>query len=257
MVRKGTTDPISEEEPVPATGEAPLEVQILQVQPAFDTEGSNGSPEAPVATPTTAPGGVEPPRRRRRAWWLVLAAVLLAGAGVGAWWLLTQRDSGPLVLTASLEPSSAASAEPASPTPSPTPTPLPQAKITQVVDGQTVVATYSGEAVTIRLISVDAPEVLKTGEIECYAERSRVAADELLAGRQVGLEFGPKKEDDVGQMLAYVWIGDELANLTLVRGGHARAEVRTPNVRHAQLIELAEERASRQKLGLWGACSRL
>src|SRR5262249_24307162 len=53
-------------------------------------------------------------------------------------------------------------------------------------------------------------------------------------------------------LLAYVWAGDTMINLEMVRRGYARVLTIPPNVRYQGRFERAEAEAQAARLGLWG-----
>ncbi len=91
--------------------------------------------------------------------------------------------------------------------------------LSRIVDGDTVRVQWHGENLSVRLLGIDAPERGQPGGPE-----STQCLRELLAGADtVDLEFqeGAPRRDSLGRLLAYVWRGDSLLNLELVKRGHA------------------------------------
>jgi micrococcal nuclease len=130
------------------------------------------------------------------------------------------------------------------------------AKVTTVTDGDTFHATYLGKDERIRLIGIDTPEVSwYGGQGGCYGEEAGLYARGRLAGALVRLEFDQDQRDRYGRLLAYVFLGDELINLTLLRLGYATADPVPPDTRMAPDFEAAQEEAKEAGLGLWSACS--
>ncbi len=89
----------------------------------------------------------------------------------------------------------------------------------RVVDGDTIRVIWHGENLSVRLLGIDAPERGQLGGLE-----STQCLRELLAGADtVDLEFqeDAPRRDSLGRLLAYVWLGDSLLNLELVKRGHA------------------------------------
>lgn len=130
------------------------------------------------------------------------------------------------------------------------------ALVTRVVDGDTVEARFGGQVVDVRLIGIDTPESVAPGQpVECYAlAASRFTMRELEGGR-VRLEFDVERLDRFGRTLAYVWLGQELFNETLVREGYAVVTTYPPNVRYVDRFLDAQREARSQGRGLWGRCA--
>lgn len=130
--------------------------------------------------------------------------------------------------------------------------------ITKVTDGDTVRVTYQGRDERVRLIGVDTPEVpWYGGEGECFGVEAGLYARHRLSSRSVRLVFDTDRRDRYGRLLAYVYLREELFNLTLVRLGYARADPVPPDTRMAGELARAEAQARTAGRGLWTACSTL
>lgn len=129
------------------------------------------------------------------------------------------------------------------------------ALVTRVVDGDTIEVRFRGRALDVRLIGIDTPESVAPGEpVQCYAlAASRFTAREL-EGERVRLEFDVERIDRYGRTLAYVWLGRELFNETLVRQGYAFVTTYPPNVRYVERFTAAQREARADDLGVWGRC---
>jgi len=113
------------------------------------------------------------------------------------------------------------------------------AVVTDVVDGDTFDIDRSIQGMDrVRLIGVDTPEVF-FGEEPCGREASDFTT-RRLEGQQVTLEIGEDPADDYDRLLAYVFVGDELFNETLVYEGLAEAKSYPPNTKYDSDLEVAE-----------------
>ena len=129
------------------------------------------------------------------------------------------------------------------------------AVVTRVVDGDTVHVDLGGDDVTIRLIGIDTPEVHSPTEpVQCYGAEATRYTTERLEGERVSLVFDVEHLDRCGRTLAYVFIGDELFNETLVREGYAVVTTYPPNVSHVDSFVAAQRDAREHARGLWSAC---
>jgi micrococcal nuclease len=127
--------------------------------------------------------------------------------------------------------------------------------VTRVTDGDTIHVTYQGHDERVRLIGVDTPEVpWYGGKEECYGVKAGLYARRRLSGRSVRLVFDVNRRDRYGRLLAYVYLGPELFNLTLVRLGYATADPVPPDIRMAATFASAEGQAHLAGRGLWSAC---
>jgi micrococcal nuclease len=127
--------------------------------------------------------------------------------------------------------------------------------VTRVTDGDTIHVLYGGDDQRVRLIGVDTPEVpWYGGRGECFGVRAGLYTRMRLRGRSVRLGLDVAPRDRYGRLLAYVYLGEELVNLTLVRLGYARADPVPPDTRMAGLFAAEEAGARQAGRGLWRAC---
>lgn len=129
------------------------------------------------------------------------------------------------------------------------------ATVTRVVDGDTVIAQVGGEELRVRLIGIDTPETVAPDQpVECFGPAASEFTHRRLEGEDVELEFDVERLDPYGRTLAYVWLGGELFNETLVREGYAVVTTFPPDVRYVDRFVAAQRVARERHLGLWGAC---
>jgi micrococcal nuclease len=131
----------------------------------------------------------------------------------------------------------------------------PTVLVTKVTDGDTVHVDLGGSDERVRLIGVDTPEVdWYGGRAECYGREAGLYTRRRLAGVHVRLAYDVARRDRYGRLLAYVYVGRELFNLTLVRLGYARADPVPPDTRLATVFQRAADTAREAGTGLWSAC---
>jgi micrococcal nuclease len=129
------------------------------------------------------------------------------------------------------------------------------ALVTRVVDGDTAHVEIDGRDTDVRFIGIDTPESVKPDSpVECFALEASHYTERRLEGERVRLEFDVEREDRYGRTLAYVWLGDELFNETLVREGYALVTTFPPNVQYVDRFVEAQRDAREHGRGLWGAC---
>lgn len=123
------------------------------------------------------------------------------------------------------------------------------------MDGDTVEVAFEGRELDVRLIGIDTPEAVKPDSpIECFGPEASAYMRGRLEGERVHLEFDVERRDPFGRTLAYVWVGDELFNETLVLEGYALVTTFPPNVRYVERLVAAQEEARPGDRGLWSAC---
>ena len=129
------------------------------------------------------------------------------------------------------------------------------AAVVSTVDGDTIHVRVAGHQEKVRLIGMDTPEVdWYGGHAECYGATAGMYTRHRLLGRTVRLRFDAGLRDVYGRLLAYVYVGRELFNLTLVRRGFATNDPVPPDTRRETAFAAAEAGARAAGRGLWSAC---
>ncbi len=159
----------------------------------------------------------------------------LACAGVG------ELPSAPTPTAAPPPP-----AVPAKPPKAPGLTPpgnLQSAAVARVIDGDTIELV---DGRRVRYIGINTPE-----RDQPYYKEATDSNRQLVAGKQIQLEFDVDTFDQYGRTLAYVWVDGLLANLEIVRRGFANVYTVPPNVRYEANFRAAEQDARKASRGLW------
>lgn len=112
-----------------------------------------------------------------------------------------------------------------------------------VNDGDTF-KTVEGDSV--RLLGINTEE---TGMPHASAAKHRL--EELLNSGEIRMERDIDNTDRYGRLLRYVWAGDTLVNLELVREGYAHVYVIEPNVKYWDELKAAEQEAITNRSELW------
>jgi micrococcal nuclease len=154
-----------------------------------------------------------------------------------------------LLAAAGCRGSSSATAEPHAPG---------SARVTRVIDGDTIEVRLGGGTEHVRLLGIDTPETHHpTKPVQCYGKEASARTTDLLpAGTDVRLERDEEERDTYGRLLAYVYRSSDglFVNLDLVQQGYASLLTIRPNVAHLSDLTAAESNARSQGLGLWGQC---
>jgi micrococcal nuclease len=126
-------------------------------------------------------------------------------------------------------------------------------KVIRVVDGDTIEVQFSNKAVaTVRMIGVNTPETVHPNKpVEKYGKEASNYTKKRLTNKTVTLEFDVQIKDKYGRLLAYIWLGKELYNETLVKEGYANVMTIQPNVKYQKKFLAAEQAARKAKKGLW------
>ena len=128
------------------------------------------------------------------------------------------------------------------------------AKVTRVVDGDTIVVSFDGRTERVRLIGVDTPESVHPdqGRNVPYGKVASEFTKSRLEGKEVFLEFDVAERDKYGRLLAYVYIDGAMFNKTLLDEGHAMVATYPPNVKYVDVFTAAQKAARKAGKGLWG-----
>jgi micrococcal nuclease len=132
------------------------------------------------------------------------------------------------------------------------------ARVTAIVDGDTIRATIDGRRVTIRYIGIDAPERAARGKAaDCFASQATQANRALVLNKTVRLEQDTTDTDSSGRMLRYVFLADgRMVNEEMVQYGFARAVEYPPDIAYQDVLNSAQAEAVAANAGLWAKCGK-
>src|SRR5512141_209071 len=128
--------------------------------------------------------------------------------------------------------------------------------VEDVVDGDTLLVRTTGieEAVTVRLIGIDAPERSHpTLGKEFFSDEAASHLASLCRGKTVRMKKDAEETDKFDRLLRYVFLpppDGRLLNEEMLRAGMARVYTRFPFSRKEAFLA-AEGRARREGKGLW------
>lgn len=120
------------------------------------------------------------------------------------------------------------------------------ARVTRVIDGDTIEVRLEGQTVRVRYIGIDTPET-----DERFYEQATLANATLVDGKTVTLFRDVSETDRYGRLLRYVFVGDVFVNYELIRQGYAFASTYPPDVACAVPFSEAEHLARTERIGLW------
>lgn len=141
-----------------------------------------------------------------------------------------------------------------------------EARVTRVVDGDTIEVSLQGKTYPLRLIGVDTPESKHPSKgVEYFGREAAAYTRAQLLGKTVYLENDISERDRYGRLLAYVWlsrpatdspsqeeIGTRMFNSILVENGFAHASPYPPDIRYQDFLESRVTLARQAGYGLWG-----
>ena len=122
-----------------------------------------------------------------------------------------------------------------------------EAKVKKIISGDTL---QLSDGTKLKYIGIAFPPEFKGNhplhqEVKEYQRR-------LLEGQTVHVLFGPRRTDDKGRTLGYVFIGtDMFVNADLVMNGYAKVQTDPPNTEYRELFLRLEDYARKNHYGLW------
>lgn len=129
---------------------------------------------------------------------------------------------------------------------------LSTAKVTKVVDGDTIKVEMEGKEETVRMILVDTPETVHPNKPkQPFGSEASALTKETLQGKEVKLESDVSQRDRYGRILAYVYVDDQMFNEILLEKGLARVSVFPPDVKYVDRFREIQKKAQKAKLGIW------
>lgn len=128
-------------------------------------------------------------------------------------------------------------------------------EIERVVDGDTFVVFRGRKSIKMRLIGVDAPESYAHHDEDSRTHEGESVSRIVkawLEGRIIYLQFDQTDTDQYGRLLAYAWLdAHTMINEVLVREGLAEEQRYEPTTRYNDYFHLLEEKAQKEKRGIW------
>lgn len=127
-----------------------------------------------------------------------------------------------------------------------------EAKVTRVVDGDTIELENS---VKIRYLLVDTPE---TTSNDCFAAEAKQFNTDIVLNKTIDISYDTQCTDRYGRSLAYVTVGGQEVNTLLIQRGYACVLYIPPDgdsrVDEFRALQLD---AKNRGAGLWSACNPL
>jgi len=118
------------------------------------------------------------------------------------------------------------------------------ARVTRVIDGDTIEVEINGEEFRVRYVGVNTPE----RDEPCYQDAVD-ANRELVGGKTVILVRDTSNTDRFDRLLRYIYVGDIFVNESLVEDGYAEAVRYDPDDQYWTQFTGLEAQADRDGLG--------
>ncbi|MHB8157367.1 MAG: thermonuclease family protein [Desulfocucumaceae bacterium] len=139
-----------------------------------------------------------------------------------------------------------------------------QARVSKVIDGDTIEVIIGGKAERVRLIGVDTPETHHPRKpVEPYGIEAENFTRSRLSGAVVYLEKDISERDKYGRLLAYVWVDkpdsgaeievrSKMYNARLLLEGFGQILTIPPDVKYTEILLAFQREARAADKGLWG-----
>jgi micrococcal nuclease len=138
------------------------------------------------------------------------------------------------------------------PTVTPTAAPRVLARVTTVINGETIEVLIGNTKRRVRYIGITAP----TGR-QCYAASATSANRTLVNGQTVSLQALNQNTDSAGNLLRLVYLNNgKLINEELLTRGAARVQSASLNNDLVVRFTNAQQKAVTARTGLWSACAQ-
>lgn len=135
-----------------------------------------------------------------------------------------------------------------------------EAKVTRIVDGDTIVVNIQGTEKKVRMIGMNTPE--STTKIEKFGKEASNYTTQKLTDKTVYLEKDVNETDKYGRLLRYVWleipneitettIKEKMFNAILVIEGYAQVATYPPDIKYVDYFTKIQNIAKDANLGLW------
>lgn len=118
------------------------------------------------------------------------------------------------------------------------------ARVTRIIDGDTIDVELNGQTFRVRYIGVNTPE----RDEPCYSDAT-AANSALVSGQTVTLVRDVSETDRYDRLLRYIYVGDTFVNESLVAQGYAEAVLYEPDDREFEHFAQLERLAAQQNLG--------
>lgn len=126
------------------------------------------------------------------------------------------------------------------------------AKVTKVVDGDTIEVEIDGKRERVRLLLVDTPETVHPNKpAQPFGKEASDFTKSLLEGKEVELEKDKEEKDKYRRLLFYAYVDGKSVQEQLIEKGLARVAVYQEGLKKEATYKKIEEEARNKKIGIW------
>jgi micrococcal nuclease len=123
------------------------------------------------------------------------------------------------------------------------------ARVTRIIDGDTIEVDIGGQTYRVRYIGMDTPE--NTSQIDYFGPEATYKNRLLVEGKTVLLFRDVSETDRYNRLLRYVVADNIFVNYELVRAGYASVATYPPDVACKDNFLAAQSFARQSLLGFW------
>ena len=121
------------------------------------------------------------------------------------------------------------------------------AKVKKIISGDTLLLEGGTK---LKYIGIAFPADMKGNHLIHRAAKEY--QEKMLLGQTVQVLFGPRRVDEKGRTLGFVFLGtDVFVNADLVMNGYALVKTEPPNTEYHELLQRLENDARKNQLGIW------
>lgn len=131
------------------------------------------------------------------------------------------------------------------------------ARVTHVIDGDTIkILTLNGEDI-VRLIGIDSPETVDPRKpVQCFGKEASYKMNQLVFGKSISLEADTTQgdRDKYGRLLRFIFLDDGTdVNKEMIEMGFAFEYTYGLPYKYRDAYIVAEKYAHTNELGLWNS----
>lgn len=124
------------------------------------------------------------------------------------------------------------------------------ARVTNVIDGDTIEVSQNGNTFTVHYLGLSAPEL-----DACYGAQAKQANTALVQGKTVIIEQDTTNVDASGLAPRYVYLVDgRMVNEELLKAGQAVAATQLSDAKYQAALNALAAQAQQAKRGGWAGC---
>jgi endonuclease YncB( thermonuclease family) len=131
------------------------------------------------------------------------------------------------------------------------PPPRIEARVVEVISGNTIRVEIDDQIAVVRYIGVGI-----TGPNDEFHDISTNVNQRWVANRLVELEADSTDSDPEGRLLRYVWVGGAMVNAAMIAAGLGQYVDKNGNDRYSSSFSEIEENARSRQLGMWDTDGR-